>query len=409
MLNQIAPMPETLSDAKIIELKRTLVDGARLELSDSFIAGLRLRLGPRKATWTVSHRTQTGTRVRHHLGNWPDLSVIGARSAAETYLKRMADTHDGSPTTVLQLIAAYANDRATTLKRGRETVRAIRRFLRPIGDAKVASLSSQDIMDCGTFSARLGPAAANRSLSYVRTMFNWAIAQDLCRRNPTTGVNWPAQEAPVREPLSPMEVVEIWDACAIVPPSYGQIVRLMILTLAREAEILGMTTDEVTLASTDNMSLWTIPARRSRTGTTQSIPLTPPASAILARLIAQGSYTELVFRTRKGRRLGGTSSRKAALDAWIEISRISAPSFDWKLGDIRHTFEYVMQYEEGLTRREINLCLDRKAPPKSQHDSPVSDLDTRRQVLETWWSLLEGWLIEYSTLPEWRARRSGEK
>jgi len=401
-------MPETLSDEKIIELKRALLVGERLELSDSAIAGLTLRLGPRKATWTLSHRTQTGTRVRHHLGNWPDLSVIDARSAAETYLKGVAETHDASQMTVLQLIAAYANDRATTLKRGRETVRAIRRFLRPIGDAKVASLSPKDIMDCGTLSARLGPAAANRSLSYVRTLFNWAIARGLCRRNPTSGVDWPAREAPVQEPLSPMEVVEIWDGCAIVPSPYGQIVRLMILTLAREAEILGMTTDEVTLASTDNMSLWTIPARRSRTGATQSIPLTPPASAILARLIAHGSYPELVFRTRKGRRLGGSSSRKAALDAWIDISRISAPSFEWKLGDIRHAFEYVMQYEKGLTRREINLCLDRKVSPDGQQDSSVSDLNTRRHVLETWWSLLEGWLIEYSTLPEWRARRSGD-
>ena len=200
--------------------------------------------------------------------------------------------------------------------------------------------------------------------------------------------------------------MDIWDACEIVGTPYGPIVRLMMLTLTKEADVVGMAVKELVLDQRTNTSLWTIPSERSRTGSAMAVPLTPMATSIVLSALGRRTNEGLIFGNRKRRKLTGLSSRKALLDEWINVSRYLQPALDWKLGDIRRTFAVVMEVDQGFSRQEINLCLDLKLPSKSHGNSSVSDLGTRRQVLEAWGSLLESWLIAHSSLPEWRARRT---
>ena len=401
-------MAETLTDMRIFALQQEAEESGRVEVSDASWPGLRLRISRTNATWSLLIHRPGGYRLRQHLGDWPEMGPVQARHAAATITAEQFPSAPIVSLPIYELISRYERERACHLKRGAETIKSIRRFLRPLGNMKVDAATAYDLRHCATVALSAGVSSANRSLSYVRTMFNWAVRNDLCNANPANDVDAPALELPKRRILTTQEIVEIWDICPDIEQPFGSIVQLMILTMAKASDVVQMLESDLTVGRQATQHYWTIPAERSRTGTAVTIPLVDAAVDILRKQVRNSPKGSLVFQGTHDWVVTGLSSRKSTMDYWINVNRFNRLGLEWKLGDIRHTFEYVMQYEERLTRREINLCLDRKVSPDGQQDSSVSDLTTRRQVLETWWSLLEGWLIEYSTLPEWRARRSGD-
>jgi integrase len=104
------------------------------------------------------------------------------------------------------------------------------------------------------------------------------------------------------------EIVKVWNA--LRDDDYGDIVRLLTLTLCRLSEIGDLTWDEVDFPA----GLIRLPAARTKTGVARDVPMSAPVRRILeARQQHADGSRALVFGTGQGGFAGWTRA-KAALD-----------------------------------------------------------------------------------------------
>jgi integrase len=86
-----------------------------------------------------------------------------------------------------------------------------------------------------------GPVARNRVRASLSAFFAWAIREGLCELNPVSGTGM-ADEKTRERVLSPKEIAKIWSA---LQGTYGDVVRLLLLTGQRRDEIGGLMWSEV--------------------------------------------------------------------------------------------------------------------------------------------------------------------
>ena len=164
-----------------------------------------------------------------------------------------------------------------------------------------------------------------------RACYGWAIGKDLLVENPFAGLKLVAVASRERV-LSDEELVAIWGATK-GPGVYNAIVRTLILTGQRRAEVAGMTWREIA----PDLSTWTIPANRTKNRTAHIVPLSPQAQTIIksTHRTSKDDEPEFVFRGLAGA-FNGFSTAKTALD---EGSRVA----DWRLHDLRRSMATGLQ------------------------------------------------------------------
>ena len=120
------------------------------------------------------------------------------------------------------------------------------------------------------------------------------------------------------------ELGPIWRAAAL-GTDYGRIVRLLILTAARRAEIGGLASSGLDL----DAGVWTLPAARSKTGRPHVLPIMPMMRAILDQVPRRASG-DFLFGERGAAGFGAWNHGKRALDA-------RSGATDWVVHDLRRT------------------------------------------------------------------------
>jgi integrase len=133
--------------------------------------------------------------------------------------------------------------------------------------------------------------------------------------------------------LTDNELAAIWRATDETG-TFAGIVRSLILTGQRREEMAGMAWAELS----DDFSIWTIPANRTKNGMIHIVPLPEPTRELLR---ATPQTNDLVFPGLKGA-FSGWSKAKAALDARSGVG-------DWRLHDLRRTMA------TGLQRLGVRL------------------------------------------------------
>jgi integrase len=174
-------------------------------------------------------------------------------------------------------------------------------------------------------------AAARLAGAYGRACYGWAVGKDLLAENPFAGIKLEAV-ASRDTVLTDDDMRAVWEAAA-GPGSFNAIIRMLILTGQRRAEVAGMTWDEIA----PDLSAWTIPGSRAKNGRAHIVPLSPQAQAIIKG--AQGR--EFVFQGRVGA-FSGFSASKIALD---NLSGVKG----WRLHDLPRTMA------TGLQRLGVRL------------------------------------------------------
>lgn len=123
------------------------------------VKGLELRAGKTAKSFSFYYRNAAGERRRPHLGNFPGLSVEGARDAAKDIIKRLAKGEDPSADKAALREAPTVNDLADRFWKTRvekeyapETrklvERILRHYIRPVlGAKKVAAVTVEDCTD----------------------------------------------------------------------------------------------------------------------------------------------------------------------------------------------------------------------------------------------------------------------
>jgi integrase len=184
-------------------------------------------------------------------------------------------------------------------------------------------------------------ACARGTLS---SFFTWCMKMGLTESNPTIGSVAPAGNGGRKRKLSDSELTSIWRACG--DDDHGRIIRLLILTACRRAEIGNMCHSEL------GDGTFTIPAARSKNGKAHTLPVLPMMWRIIEAVPHMATRDQLFGVRHRG--FTSWARGKTALD---ERSGVT----DWTVHDIRrsvatrmgdlgvqpHVIEAVLNHQRG--------------------------------------------------------------
>ena len=165
-----------------------------------------------------------------------------------------------------------------------------------------------------------GNPTATCARGTLSSFFTWCMKMGLTESNPTIGSVAPAGNGGRKRKLSDSELTSIWRACG--DDDHGRIIRLLILSACRRAEIGNMSWSEL------GDGTFTIPEARSKNGKAHTLPVLPMMSRII-RDVPHMAFRDQLFGVR-GRGFTSWAQGKTALD---ERSGVT----DWTVHDIRRT------------------------------------------------------------------------
>jgi integrase len=203
-----------------------------------------------------------------------------------------------------------------------EAVRAIRKAFDRHLALPAADLTRADVVQVLDALTAAGKGQmASRAISYARACYGWALKRGTLAASPFTNLALAAVKKRDRV-LSDAELRAIWQATS-KPSSFYSIVRLLLLTGQREAEVAGMAWSELS----EDLSTWTIPASRAKNGKASIVHLSAPARSIIE---AAPRYKNALVFPGDGGVFQGWGRAKDRLD---EVSGVAG----WVIHDLRRT------------------------------------------------------------------------
>ena len=353
--------------------------------------GLRLREGG-KRTWIVQYRVGTKQR-RVTLGTVETLNADEARKRAKSALSKVHLGHDPqiekiearaqSAVTLGSIVKRYLEERAAKRLKPKtlaEVTRALRKHWKSLHAVPLTRVRRVDVAgELGRIAKERGPIAANRSRSYLSTLYAWTIAEGLADANPVVGTNKAAEEISRDRVLSDEELRLVWSYAG--EGDYGAIIRLLILTGQRREEVAAMGWSELDF----DKRLWRIGAERTKNALPHDVPLSDAALELLA---AHGRREgrDLVFGSREGP-FQGWGNAKVALEGRIRANLGEKSEMKpWRLHDVRRTAATRMN-ELGMLPHVVEAVLNHI----SGHKAGVAGVYNRasysaekRQALDLW-------------------------
>jgi integrase len=209
------------------------------------------------------------------------------------------------------------------------------------GSRHVSEVRRADVAELLDAIAQRSPAVARATYAELRPLFDWCVEKDLIAGSPCVSLTAPPRPKARDRVLAEPELRLIWRAADSLGFPFGHVLKLLMLTGQRRAEVAGMTWDELDLEG----ARWRIPGERAKNGQAHEIDLPPEALAILKDVPNTGPH---LFPARGGGAVRGFSATKRSLDAEIEelrrqdASEAGAPApkkplAPWRIHDLRRT------------------------------------------------------------------------
>jgi integrase len=268
-----------------------------------------------------------------------------------------------------------------------ERERHLRRDWAPLHSRPIAEIRK------GEVAARLleikdehGGIAANRSRTTLHNLFEWAIDQDLTEANVVASTRRPLRREPTRKRVhTPDERREIL-AATEGDGSYDAIVRLLLLTLQRKAEVGGMMRSELDL---DN-AMWSLPGERTKNRLPHLVPLSRQAVEIIR---AQPNRGEYVFGAGGNAPFSGWSRCKRRLDKHIldarrKVDPKADPMPHWTVHDLRRSGSTAMNDELGIAPHVVEAVINHIS---GEAKKGVAGTYNRAQYLKERTAALQAW------------------
>ncbi|MBV8107839.1 MAG: tyrosine-type recombinase/integrase, partial [Hyphomicrobiales bacterium] len=311
--------------------------------------GFAVRVGAAAKADSLENKTfivqynRNGAKRRVALGGCASVALVDAIKAAKAVLGEAAQGRDPARERrekALQTKRQEAHDAYTLAalvddweklhharrrpSYARRAPSAVRRVFRDYLDLPAGDMTrALAVRALDALVRRGSPVMAARAGSYAGSCFEWAIARGVLTMNPF--VRLPkAPEAKRARVLSDAEIAAVWRAAETMP-TYGAIVRLLLLTGARRDEVAGLPWGELNA----DLSLWSLPETRAKNHVACVWPLARQARAILAAELRRNDNPH-VFPGDRGGSFRSFVRRKAALDQASGV-------IDWTLHDLRRT------------------------------------------------------------------------
>jgi integrase len=317
----------------------------RFGKADGLIPGLQLLVHPSgRKSFALFPRVH-GKQIKITIGDAAVLTLAQAREKAKRKLALIASGEDPraakqeairTASETVEAVARRFIERHVkpNLRRSYEVERQIEREIVPRwGKRPITSIVKRDvvallddIVDRGSL------VMANRMLSTLRRLFNWAIDRGLIETSPCDRIKPPASEIKRDRAHGDAELALIWRATETLNPPFGAFIRLLILTGQRCGEVAGMRWSELD----PGLQMWTLPAARVKNRVQHQIPLAPEVRDILAGL-PRIDGCDLVFTTNGRTSIGGFARIKAALDKAVTSLNGGSPIPKWVVHDFRRS------------------------------------------------------------------------
>jgi len=216
---------------------------------------------------------------------------------------------------------------------------------RPIEDIKRSDINA--LLD--TVEDERGAAMADSILGTLRRICGWhAIRDDRYTPPFVRGMARRTKEERERSRiLSDDELRRVWKAAETFPGPWGVYIRFLLLTACRRTEAAAMTWGEI------EDGLWTIPAKRVKTGVETALPLSKAALKLLSG-IPRIQDCPYVFTSSGRRPITNFSFQKVAFDLACGVR-------DWRLHDLRRTARSLMS-RAGVNADIAERCLGHVIP-----------------------------------------------
>ena len=372
--------------------------GKRLEVFDTLTPGLALRITEAgKKSWSVMYRVagrgdggNRGALRRMTLGAYPLIDLKAARDKARAAID-LADRGDDPADQrkdelrqkgerVFEVICARfieLHAKAHTVK-WKDTERLLNTYVVPEWKSKpidtLDRATAHELLD--EIAMEHGTGAAREVRKHITKFFNWAVDRGLLTASPVAGMRRPELGYVARERVLTMdELKAIWAAADKMGYPFGPMVRLLILTAQRRAEIAGLRRDWLLPGQT----AYEVPASFYKTDRPQVVPLSAPALAIVEGLPKWNSGDFLLSTTAGKVPVSGFSKAKARLD---KLSKVEG----WTLHDLRRSAATHMA-RLGIPQEHIERVLGHAIEGVAGTYNRYSYLDEKRAALETWGAL----------------------
>ncbi len=362
----------------------------RLEIPDGLLPGLYLVVQPTGAkSWAVRFRA-SGKTAKLTLGRFPAIKLGKARElardqfeavakgrdpAAEKRLAKMAGQTIALPTTVGGLCDRYVElHLKPNVRRWKNARGEINNHIRPrLGGVALTALTRAQVREMVRDIGEAHPVAANRALTRLRAVLNWAVAEDLVEANVAAGIKRPTREFPVDRILSDTELRAIWDASDGLKSPGREFTRLLILSGQRRDDVRLMRWDEIDM---DNKN-WTIPAARYKSRRPHLVPLPDAMLEILNELPFKDAGVYVLSLDGGLKPYSNVQRPKGALDKAAQVT-------GWTWHDLRRTFR------TGLSRLGVLRDIAEQAIGHSvggrlgQTYDLYEFVEEKRQALDAW-------------------------
>ena len=358
----------------------------------SDLPGFGCRISPSgHRSWIVQFRLADGRSLRRTIGNLKVVPISIAEPRARELLAA-AKVHKVDlvaqekadalarirrrDTTVGSIARAYLAEPEHQAKRSYgEIERYLQSVWQGIHDLDAEECSRHDLIPAlRKIATERGSVTANRAKASLSAMFVWAIRHGILRRDNSPTAFLPSWEERARErALSLEELGLVWAAAPLVNPTFGKMLRLLILTGCRKSEVSDLSWDEVDLGR----AVLELPGSRTKNALPLAVPLAPAAVAILASVPKMS--TSAVFTGFRS-----WSHSKARLDDLLGIPA-------WMVHDLRRScatgWREHLAVDQHLAELALNHVSGSRAGVAGTYDRSQR-LAERRTLLEKWAELV---------------------
>ena len=378
-------MQKALPDKFVDTLKP---EAARFEVHDLRCPGMSLRVSPTgRKTFGIKFRFGLEQK-RIKLGIYPRITLATAREKAIDLLRQVDEGIDPtkrrrSPDMKVEnvcseFIRLHAQPRN---KSWREAERILEReFISLCGQRDIREIKRWDVLEMmdGAI-ARGSTYQANRILSHIRKLFNWAIERGIVDSSPIAGLKPPTKEISRERALDDEEVARLLRACRNDVYPFRQYVPILLATGQRRGELAEMRWSEIDF----DAKIWVIPSERAKNGKQHVVPLSAFALAILGE-VPRFIDCDYVWTTTRRSAVSGFSKALRRLSQgsktsnwrWHDLRRTAASGMA-KLGVAPHVVEKVLNHISGI--------ISGVAAVYNRHGYDAE----KREAMELWGAALE--------------------
>ena len=355
---------------------------------------LRVSYGGSKA-WRVIFYKGGKARSKTLKPHWPKLGVQAARKAADKFDPdaASASAQTGSFKAVAEnWIKQYVDKKG--LRSKPEIERQLNKYVYPEwATTKFYDIRRHEVSQLLDKIEKNGPSQADAVLATLRGIMNWHQSRDDKYTSPIVK-GMKRDQRPLGERardriLSDQEIRLVWKACETMG-TYGALVRILLLTLQREAKVATMRRDDV------KDGVWTIRTEAREKGNAGALKLPKVARDIIEAQPEIDGNPFVFPGSLQGRRLksGKKPTEPPAFNSFSEQkkeldAKLPSNMPPWTLHDLRRTARSLFSHA-GVNRDIAERVLGHVIPGVEGVYDRYQYFDEKADALEKLATLLHG-------------------